>query len=326
MSTMTVVQAINEGLRRAMREDPRVVVAGEDVGRLGGVFRVTQGLQDEFGSRRVFDSPLAESSLIAAGLGLALHGHKPVIEIQFNGFVFPAFDQIVSQVAKLRARTHGRANAGIVIRIPAGGGIGSVEHHSESPESYFCHTPGLRVVSIADAQDGYWVTRQAIECPDPVIVFEPLRRYHDKGTVHFDTTSAKLDQAIVRRPGTDATLICHGAMVRTCMEAAAQAEHEGRSLEVIDLHSLAPIDYQTLTASVARTRRAIVVHEAHRTLGIGAEIAARLQEDLFFLMDAPVLRVTSYDLPHPPSRLDSVYLPSIDRVLDAVDRSFEYQA
>ena len=326
MSTLTMAKALNAGLRRAMANDPKVLLAGEDIGRLGGVFRITEGLQAEFGRDRVVDTPLAESGIVGTAVGLALGGYKPVVEIQFDSFVYPAFDQIVSQVSRLHFRSHGRLSVPMVVRIPYGGGIGAIEHHSESPEAYFAHTPGLKVVTCASPSDAYWMIQQAIADPDPVIFFEPKRRYHDKGEVDLDASAAPdpLYQARVARPGTDVTLLTYGPMVRTCLDAAAAAEAEGRSLEVIDLRSLSPIDDDTVLASVRRTGRAIVVHEAARTLGMGAELAARIQSECFYELQAPVLRVTGYDLPYPPSRTEHSYLPDLDRVLDAVDQSLAH--
>lgn len=326
MSTLTMAKALNAGLRRALAEDPKVLLAGEDIGRLGGVFRITEGLQAEFGPTRVVDTPLAESGIVGTAVGLALRGYKPVVEIQFDGFVYPAFDQIVSQVSRLHFRSHGRLSVPMVVRIPYGGGIGAIEHHSESPEAYFAHTPGLKVVTCASPSDAYWMIQQAIADPDPVIFFEPKRRYHDKGEVDLDASAAPdpLYRARIAKPGTDVTLLCYGPMVRTCLDAAAAAEAEGRSLEVIDLRSLSPIDDDTVLASVRRTGRAVVVHEAARTLGMGAELAARIQAECFYELQAPVLRVTGYDLPYPPSRTEHSFLPDLDRVLDAVDQSLAH--
>ena len=326
MSTLTMAKALNAGLRRALASDPKVLLAGEDIGRLGGVFRITEGLQADFGPTRVVDAPLAEAGIVGTAVGMALRGYKPVVEIQFDGFVYPAFDQIVSQVSRLHFRSHGRLSVPMVVRIPYGGGIGAIEHHSESPEAYFAHTPGLKVVTCASPSDAYWMIQQAIADPDPVIFFEPKRRYHDKGEVDLDADAApdSLYQARIARHGTDATLLTYGPMVRTCLDAAVAAEAEGRSLEVIDLRSLSPIDDATVFASVRRTGRAVVVHEAVRTLGMGAELAARIQAECFYELQAPVLRVTGYDLPYPPSRTEHSYLPDLDRVLDAVDQSLAH--
>ncbi len=320
----TIVKAINLGLRRALQADPKVLLAGEDIGRLGGVFRVTEGLQAEFGPNRVIDSPLAEAGIVGTAVGLTMRGYRPVVEIQFDGFVFPAFDQLVTQVARLHARTSGRQPMPMVVRIPYGGGIGAVEHHSESPEAYFCHTPGLKVVTPSNPHDAYWMIQQAVASPDPVVFLEPKRRYHVKGEVTFVQRPAPLHQADIVRHGSDVTLLVWGPMVRTALEAAAIASEEGLAVEVVDLRTLAPIDWVTLTASVRCTRRAVVVHEAPRTLGLGAEIAARLHEDLFYEMESPVLRVTGYDMPYPPARLEEEFLPSPDRILDAVDRSLAF--
>ncbi len=326
MTTMTMAKALNAGLRRALAAEPKVLLAGEDIGKLGGVFRVTEGLQAEFGRDRVIDSPLAESGIMGTAVGLALRGYRPVVEIQFDGFVYPAFDQLVSQVSRLHFRSGGTLTVPLVVRIPYGGGIGAIEHHSESPEAYFAHTPGLKVVSPASPSDAYWMIQQAVQSDDPVVFFEPKRRYHDKGEVDLDQQSADISlfSARVVKSGTHATLLTYGPMVRTCLEAAMVATQEGRDLEVVDLRSLSPLDDAVILESVRRTGRAIVVHEAAGSLGMGAEIAARLQQACFYEMDAPVLRVTGYDLPYPPSRVEESYLPDLDRVLDAVDRSLNW--
>jgi pyruvate dehydrogenase E1 component beta subunit len=298
---------------------------GEDVGKLGGVFRVTDGLQKDFGEDRVIDTPLAESGIIGTAVGLALRGYRPVCEIQFDGFVFPGYDQIVSQVAKMHFRSGGRLRVPIVIRIPFGGGIGAVEHHSESPEGYFAHTPGLKVVSCSNAVDAYWMIQQAIELDDPVLFFEPKRRYWDKAEVDTDgSPDLALEQARVVLSGTDATVLAYGPMVKTCLDAATAAAEEGRSLEVIDLRSLSPLDLATVYESVRKTGRCVVVHEAQRTLGIGAELAASITEECFYSLEAPVARVTGYDTPYPPARVEEEYLPDLDRVLDSVDRVLAY--
>jgi 2-oxoisovalerate dehydrogenase E1 component beta subunit len=321
MTEMALGKAINAGLRRAMEGDAKVLVMGEDVGKLGGVFRVTDGLQKDFGEDRVIDTPLAESGIIGTAVGLALRGYRPVCEIQFDGFVFPGYDQIVSQVAKMHFRSGGRLRVPIVIRIPFGGGIGAVEHHSESPEGYFVHTPGLKVVAVSNPLDAYWMIQQAIALDDPVLFFEPKRRYWDKAEVDEDGSPVlPLAAARVAQAGTDATVVAYGPMVRTCLDAAAAAAEEGRSLEVIDLRSLSPLDMPVLHDSVRKTGRCVVVHEAQRTLGVGAEIAARVTEECFYSLEAPVLRVTGYDTPYPPARVEEEYLPDLDRVLDGVDR------
>jgi len=291
------------------------------------VFRVTDGLQKDFGEARVVDTPLAESGIVGTAIGLALRGYRPVCEIQFDGFVFPAFDQIVSQLAKHRLRSLGRISMPVVIRIPCGGGIGAVEHHSESPEAYFVHTAGLRVVACSGPADAYTMIQQSIACDDPVIFFEPKRRYWDKAEVD---TSAGLDSALsltsarIVTEGSDATVIAYGPMLRTCVEAAVAAQEDGRALEVIDLRSLSPLDIGTVTASVRKTGRCIVVHEAPVTAGLGAEIAARVTQECFYHLEAPVLRVGGFSTPYPPSRLEEHFLPDLDRVLDAVDRAFAF--
>jgi pyruvate dehydrogenase E1 component beta subunit len=324
MSTLTIAKALNEGLRASMERDDKVLVMGEDVGKLGGVFRVTDGLQKDFGEARVMDTPLAESGIVGTAIGLAIRGYRPVCEIQFDGFVYPAYDQIVSQLAKMRARSKGSVKMPVVIRIPFGGGIGAVEHHSESPEAYFAHTAGLKVVACSNPADAYFMVQQAISSDDPVIFFEPKRRYWEKGEVDTSATPMPLWVAKVVRPGEHCTLLAYGPMVKTCLEAASAAEEEGRSLEVVDLRSLSPVDYDVIRASVRRTRRCVIVHEAPQNVGLGAEIAARLSEELYYEMEAPVLRVTGYDTPYPPSRLEEDYLPDLDRVLHTVDRSLAY--
>jgi pyruvate dehydrogenase E1 component beta subunit len=323
---LPLAKAINAGLRRALESNPRVMLMGEDIGRLGGVFRVTDGLAKDFGEDRVMDTPLAEAGIVGTAVGLALRGYRPVCEIQFDGFVYPAFDQIVSQVAKLRFRSDGRLAMPIVIRIPYGGGIGAVEHHSESPEAYFIHTPGLRVVTPATSHDGYWMVQQAIASDDPVVFLEPKRRYWDKGAVAIgsDVEPTPLFAAQVLRQGSQVVLVGYGPTVRTCLDAAAAAADEGRSLAVVDLRSLSPVDWATLGRLTRQVGRVVVVHEAHRTLGLGAEVAARLTEDCFHALEAPVLRVTGYDTPYPPSRMEDAWLPDVDRVLDAVDQALAY--
>ena len=324
MAQTTLAKAINGGLRKAMERDSKVLIMGEDVGKLGGVFRVTDGLQKEFGEDRVIDTPLAESGIIGTAIGMALRGYKPVCEIQFDGFVFPAADQIITQLAKMHLRSLGNVQMPVVVRIPFGGGIGAVEHHSESPEAYFAHTAGLKVVACANPVDAYFMIQQAIQSDDPIIFFEPKRRYWEKADVDTTMTPDPLWNARVVRPGTDATLLAYGPMVKTCMDAATAAEEDGRSLEVVDLRSMSPLDYPTVFESVRRTKRLIVVHEAPSFVGLGTEIAARVSEELYYEMEAPVLRVTGFDTPYPPSRLEEEYLPDLDRVLDAVDRSLAY--
>jgi 2-oxoisovalerate dehydrogenase E1 component beta subunit len=323
--TLTLGKALNHGLRRSLEENEKVVIMGEDVGKLGGVFRITDGLQKDFGEDRVIDTPLAEAGIVGTAVGLAIRGYRPVCEIQFDGFVFPAYNQIVAQVAKMFYRSKGKVRLPIVIRIPFGGGIGAVEHHSESPEAYFSHTPGLKVVTCSNPSDAYTMIQQAITSDDPVVFFEPKRRYWEKGEVELgaDLSGAyPLHTARVAREGSDATLIAYGPMVRTALDAATAAAEDGRNLEVIDLRSLSPVDYETVYASVRKTGRAIVVHEAPGNIGLGAEVAARVTEHCFYSLEAPVLRVTGYDIPYPAARVEEDYLPDLDRVLDAVDRSF----
>ncbi len=321
--TTTLAKGITSGLRAAMEQDPKVVLMGEDIGKLGGVFRVTEGLQKDFGEDRVIDTPLAEAGILGTAIGMALRGYRPVVEIQFDGFVYPAFDHIVSQVAKLRSRSLGTVAMPLVIRIPFGGGIGAVEHHSESNEAYFAHTAGLRVVSCSSPHDAHWMIQQAIATDDPVMFYEPKRRYWDKGEVG-EGPDGPLGSARVVREGTDLTLLAYGPMVKTCLQAAEAAAEEGRSLEVVDLRSLSPLDTETILGSVRRTGRAVVVHEASTFLGMGAEISATITEHAFYHLEAPVLRVGGYNVPYPPSRLEEEFLPDLDRVLDAVDRSFTH--
>ena len=324
MAPVTVNKALNMGLRKALEDDPKVMIMGEDVGKLGGVFRITDGLQKDFGEDRVIDTPLAESGILGTAVGLAMRGFRPVVEIQFDGFVFPAYDQIVAQLAKMHFRSQGRLRLPVVVRIPFGGGIGAVEHHSESPEAYFAHTPGLRVVACSNPVDAYFMIQQAIRSDDPVIFFEPKRRYWEKSELDVSATPESLFQAKVVRPGTDLTLLAYGPMVKTCLETATAAAEEGHDLEVVDLRSLSPLDVDTIVASVRKTGRAVVVHEASVTLGIGAEIAARVTEDCFYSLEAPVLRVGGFDTPYPAAKVEEEWLPDLDRVMDAVDRSLAF--
>jgi 2-oxoisovalerate dehydrogenase E1 component beta subunit len=328
VTQLTLAGAINAGIRRMMELDPRVLVMGEDVGALGGVFRVTDKLQKDFGQQRVIDTPLAESGIVGTAIGLAMRGYRPVCEIQFDGFIYPAFDQIVSQLAKIRARSGGLVNLPVVIRVPFAGGIGAVEHHSESNEALFAHTPGLRVVACASPADGYALIQQAIAGEDPVLFYEPKRRYWDKGEVDLDDDPlldpAGMHRARVLRPGTDCTVVAYGPSVKTALVAAEAAAEDGLSVQVVDLRSLSPLDVDTLRACAMATGRMVVVHEASRFLGLGAEIAATITEECFHHLEAPVLRVGAYDLPYPPSRVEHDFLPDVDRLLDAVDRALEY--
>ncbi|MFD3537882.1 alpha-ketoacid dehydrogenase subunit beta [Streptomyces sp. NPDC058662] len=321
---MSIAKALNESLRKALETDPKVLIMGEDVGKLGGVFRITDGLQKDFGEERVIDTPLAESGIVGTAIGLALRGYRPVVEIQFDGFVFPAYDQIVTQLAKMHARSLGKIKLPVVVRIPYAGGIGAVEHHSESPEALFAHVPGLKVVSPSNAADAYWMLQQAILSDDPVIFFEPKRRYWDKGEVDVDAIPDALHGSRVAREGSDVTLAAYGPMVKVCLEAAAAAAEEGKSVEVVDLRSMSPVDFDGIQASVEKTRRLVVVHEAPVFLGMGSEIAARITERCFYHLEAPVLRVGGFHAPYPPARVEDDYLPGLDRVLDAVDRSLAY--
>ncbi|MGM5069265.1 alpha-ketoacid dehydrogenase subunit beta [Rhodococcus qingshengii] len=317
---LPIGKAINSGLRAAMENDPKVVLLGEDIGKLGGVFRVTDGLQKDFGPQRVIDTPLAESGIIGTAVGLAMRGYRPVCEIQFDGFIYPAFDQIVSQVAKLHYRTGGNVKMPITIRVPYGGGIGAIEHHSESPEGYFAATAGLRVVTCGTTADAHQMIQQAIASDDPVMFFEPKRRYWEKGPLTADPYP--LHKARVVAPGSDVTLVAYGPLVTTAVQAAKIAAEEGRSIEVIDLRSISPLDVDTVGESVRRTGRLVITHEAPVFLGIGAELAARISERCFFHLEAPVRRVGGFTLPYPPSKLEEHFLPDVDRILDAVDRTF----
>jgi 2-oxoisovalerate dehydrogenase E1 component beta subunit len=321
---ITMGQAINAALADAMEADSRVLMFGEDVGKLGGVFRVTDGLQARFGDKRCFDTPLAESGIIGTAIGLAMYGWRPVAEMQFDGFSYPAFEQIVSHLAKMPNRSRGTVKLPVTVRIPYGGGIGAVEHHSESPEAYWAHTAGLKVMTPGTPEDGYSLMREAIASDDPVIFLEPKRRYWMKSDTDLPVETEPGHQAVVRREGTDVTLVAYGPMVRTALDAADAAQDEGWSLEVLDLRSLAPLDTSALVDSLERTGRVIVIHEAAMTLGMGAEVAARLQERAFYHLEAPVLRVTGFDTPYPPAKLEEYWLPDVDRILDAVERSLAY--
>lgn len=324
MPVMTIAKAINEGLRTALGASPTTLLMGEDIGALGGVYRVTEGLKAEFGADRVVDTPLGESGIIGTAIGLALRGYRPVCEIQFDGFVFPGFNQITTQLAKMHARSDGMLRVPVVIRIPYGGGIGSVEHHSESPEALFAHTAGLRIITPSNPQDAYWMIQQAIECDDPVIVFEPKRRYWLKGEVDLTAPSGDPFTAHVLREGTDATVVAYGPLVPVALAAAAAAAEDGHSIEVIDLRSVSPMDFDTVTASVQKTGRLVVAHEAPTFGGIGGELAARVSERAFLSLQAPVMRVGGFHLPYPVARMEEHYLPDIDRILESVDRALAY--
>ncbi|MDO4253782.1 MAG: transketolase C-terminal domain-containing protein [Kocuria sp.] len=320
-----MAKALNLGMRRVLSEDPSVVLMGEDIGSLGGVYRITEGLKGDFGAHRVRDTPLGEAGIVGTAIGMAMRGYKPVCEIQFDGFTFPAFNQITTQLAKMHARTDGDVAVPVTIRIPYGGVIGSIEHHSESPEALFAHTAGLRIVSPSTPQDAYWMIQQSINSPDPVIFFEPKRRYWLKGTVNV--LKPEIDTpftARVVREGQQLTLVTWGPLVPVAMAVAEAAAQDGRSVEVVDLRSLSPIDFDTIEASVNRTGRMVVAHEAPVFGGLGAEIAARITDRCFYSLEAPVQRVGGYHLPYPPAGMEENYVPDLDRILDAVERAFAY--
>ncbi|WP_311260424.1 alpha-ketoacid dehydrogenase subunit beta [Microbacterium sp. WCS2018Hpa-9] len=318
VSTMSMAAALNLALADAIESDPEVVVFGEDVGALGGVFRITDGLTTRFGEDRCFDTPLAESGIVGTAVGMAMNGMRPVVELQFDAFALPAFEQIVSHVAKLGNRTRGAVRMPLVIRIPFGGGIGGVEHHCDSSEAYYAHTPGLTVVSPSTPQDAYSMLRAAIASPDPVIFLEPKKLYWTKGEVDTSVV-AEIGTARVAREGTDVTLIAYGASVPLALEAADVAASEGRSVQVIDIRSLSPFDDETVTAAVRATGRAVVIAEAPGFASVASEIQARVFERCFEYLEAPVRRVTGFDTPYAPPKLEHWYLPDVDRVLDAID-------
>lgn len=323
-TTMTLAKAITAGLDAVLAANPKSLLIGEDIGRLGGVYRVTDGLISTYGPDRVIDSPLGEAGIVGTSIGMAIRGYAPIAEIQFDGFVFPAFNQITTQLAKMRARSEGRFGAPVVIRIPYGGGIGSIEHHSESPEALFAHTAGLRIMAPSNAHDAYWMIQQAAACQDPVIFFEPKRRYWLKGEVDTENPAADAFKAQVIRPGEDATIVTYGPLVPVALAAAEAAREDGRSVEVIDLRSVSPIDFDTITESVEKTGRLIITHEAPTFGGIGGEIAARVSERAFLSLEAPVIRVGGFHMPYPVAKVEEQYLPDIDKVLEALDRSFAY--
>ncbi|WP_116112362.1 alpha-ketoacid dehydrogenase subunit beta [Amycolatopsis ruanii] len=316
---VTMAQAINTALRDAMTEDPSVVVFGEDVGPLGGVFRVTDGLTGAFGEQRCFDTPLAESGIAGMAIGMAMNGFRPVVEMQFDAFAYPAFEQITSHLAKMGNRTRGRVRLPVVVRVPYAGGIGGVEHHCDSSEAYYAHTPGLTVVAPATNEDAYGLLREAIASPDPVIFLEPKRHYFTREEVDFARAVPPIGRAVVRGPGRDATLIAYGPSVPVALAAAGQAATEGRDLAVVDVRSIVPFDDETVTRAVAATGRAVVVAEAPGFASVAAEIAARVSEQCFPYLEAPVRRVTGFDIPYPPPKLEHHHLPSVNRILDAVD-------
>jgi pyruvate dehydrogenase E1 component beta subunit len=320
MPSLTMAQALNAALRDAMTDDEAVVIFGEDVGTLGGVFRITDGLARDFGEDRCFDTPLAESGIVGFALGMAMNGFKPVVEMQFDAFAYPAFEQLVSHVAKMRNRTRGAINVPMVVRVPYAGGIGGVEHHSDSSEAYYAQTPGLKVVTPATVEDAYSLLREAIDDPDPVVFLEPKKLYWSKAEVSLPARTEPFGRAAIRRSGTDASLVAYGPTVPVALEAANAAEDEGWDLEVVDLRSIVPFDDDTVAASVRKTGRCVVVSEAAGFAGVSAEIAARVQERCFHSLAAPVLRVTGWDIPYPPPIIEKHHLPGVDRVLDTVAR------
>ena len=321
MTELTLAKALGSGLRRALSEDDKVVLLGEDIGTLGGVFRVTDGLQRDFGTERVMDTPLAEAGIIGMAVGLAFRGYRPVCEIQFDGFIYPGFDQIVAQVAKLHYRTAGNVRMPLTIRVPYGGGIGAVEHHSESPEAYFAHTAGLRVVTCSTPQDAHSMLREAIASDDPVLFFEPKRRYWTKGEVDEDAVGLPMGKARVVVEGTDVTLVTYGPLVATALDAAVAAADDGISIEVVDLRSLSPVDFDTVSASVRKTGRLVITHEASESGGLGAEIVATLTDRCFYYLESAPVRITGFDVPYPAAKLEDHFLPDLDRILDGVDRA-----
>jgi len=319
-STTTMAQALNAALRDALDENEDVLVFGEDVGALGGVFRVTDGLAAKFGDDRCFDTPIAEAGIVGFAVGMAMAGFRPVVELQFDAFAYPAFEQIASHVAKMRNRTRGRVELPMVIRIPYAGGIGGVEHHCDSSEGYYAHTPGLKVVTPATVDDAYSLLREAIDDSDPVVFLEPKKLYWSKSEIALPVRTQPFGHAAIRRPGGDATLVAYGPAVPVAMATADAAAAEGWDLEVIDLRTIVPFDDDTVVASVRRTGRCVVITEAAGFAGVGAEIAARVQERCFHSLLAPVLRVTGFDIPYPPPMLERHHLPNVDRILDALDR------
>lgn len=324
VESMPMAKALNAAMSDAMGEDKAVLLIGEDIGTLGGVFRVTQGLKEEYGPERVMDTPLGEAGIVGTAIGLAMRGYRPVCEIQFDGFVFPSFNQITSQLAKIHARTQGDVKLPVVIRIPYGGNIGSIEHHSESPEALFAHTAGLRVMSPSNAQDAYTMLREAIASDDPVIFLEPKRRYWLKGDVDRSVSAPSTQRAQIVREGRDVTLAAYGPLVPVALAASDAAREDGMSIEVVDLRSISPLDFDAVEASVRKTGRLVVTHEAPTFGGIGGELASVITERCFYSLEAPVLRVGGYHMPYPVAGVEEDYLPSIDRMLEAIDRSLAY--
>lgn len=324
MAVRTLAQALNAALGQALEDDPTVLIMGEDVGRTGGVFRITDGLLGRFGTDRVIDAPVAESGIVGVGLGLAVGGMRPVLELQFMGFSYPAFDQVISHVARMRHRSRHRFTVPMVIRIPYGGGIGAAEHHSESAEVIYAHTPGLKVVVPSRPGDAAGLLLSAITDPDPVVFLEPIRLYRSvKEELPDRIEPIPVGRAEVERSGDDVTLIGWGAMMRECRSAATALESEGIGVDLVDLRSLVPLDVSTLVGSVRRTGRAVVVHEAPRTAGFGGEIVAQIQERCLYDLEAPVVRVTGYDTVFPLKRSERHYLPSVDRIVGAAWKTLE---
>jgi len=322
---MTMVQALNQALAQEMARDPRVVVLGEDVGRDGGVFRVTEGLIDRYGERRVFDTPLAESGIIGISVGMAALGLKPVAEIQFMGFIYPAFNQILSHVARLRNRTRGRFTAPLVIRTPYGAGVRALEHHSESTEAFFCHIPGLTVVVPSSPAEAKGLLTASIRSEDPVVFLEPSRLYRaEKEEVPDGDFEIPLRQARVVREGKDVTAVGWGAMIPAILKAAEEAESSGLSVEAVDLRTLTPFDEETILASVKKTGRAVIVHEAPKNAGLGAEISAVIAEKALLSLEAPVLRVTGYDITPPLPKTEDYYYVGPERILRGIRRLMEF--
>jgi pyruvate dehydrogenase E1 component beta subunit len=324
MPQMNMVQAINEGLRLEMKRDARVVVLGEDVGKVGGVFRVTAGLHEEFGEDRVIDTPLSEGGIIGCAIGMAMYGMVPVPEIQFSDFIYPAYDQIVSELAKLRYRSGGEYPAKIVIRTPVGGGIRGGHYHSQSPESLFIHVAGLKVVCPSNPHDAKGLLRASIPDPDPVLFFEPKRIYRAaKGEVPEGDYTVELGKAAIAREGKHVTVIAWGAMLYEAISAADQAREKGIECEVVDLRTLWPVDIDTIVASVKKTGRVVIVHEAPKTCGFGAELVALVNEKAFLHLEAPPVRVTGFDTPFPYT-LEMEYLPLAHRILPAIVQTAQY--
>jgi pyruvate dehydrogenase E1 component beta subunit len=324
VAELTMVQALNRALRDSLAGDDRTLLFGEDVAKLGGVFRVTDGLADEFGAERVFDTPLAEAGIAGVAVGLCIAGWKPVVEMQFDGFSYPALDQVISHVAKYRNRSRGRQPMPMVIRMPFAGGYGGAEHHNDSPETYYAHTAGLKVVIPSTPLDAYALLRASVADPDPVVFLEPKSRYWSKEQGDLPATGEPIGRARVVRDGGSCTIVAYGAMVARSLAAAARLAEGGIECRVLDLRSLVPLDVEALGAAVRATGRAVVVHEAPLTLGFGAEVAARIMEEAFDHLEAPVARVAGYDIPYPPATLEEHYVPSAERIARAVRRTVEY--